>query len=88
MIDVGIVHGGEEQAKPLIVGKTTVYVHTDIHEVEVPDHDDPEQTHIEYEYHEYTYDKDEYIELMSNNEEKMNSDILYIAMMSDIDLDD
>lgn len=81
MIDVGIVHGGLEQAKPLIIGKTLVYVHTDIHEVI------DEDNSVTYEYHEYTYGKDEYIEEISKNEDKMNSDILYIAMMSDIDLD-
>ncbi len=34
MKDMGIVHGNSEQAKEVIVGFDTVYVHTDIQKVE------------------------------------------------------
>lgn len=58
MIDNGIVRGSKAQAIPLIIGKTLVYVHEDIHEVEVSDENG--EVHIEWEYHEYTYNLDEY----------------------------
>ena len=62
MQDNGIVRGSEQSAQPLIIGVTTVYVHTDIHTVEVENPDG--NTHTEWEYREVTYDKDEYIQMM------------------------
>ena len=63
MIDKGIVQGSESQAKPLIVGVDTVYVHTNITKVET----DAEGKTVEglYQYNEVQYDKDEYIQFMS-----------------------
>ena len=57
MKDMGIVRGSAAQAKPLIIGKDTVYVHTNIKPVE-----DEEGL---FEYHEIQYEKDEYIKLMA-----------------------
>lgn len=54
------VRGSKELAVPLIIQKTTVYVKVNIHEVE--SEDDVEL----YEWDEYQYDKDEYIEIMQN----------------------
>ena len=71
MIDAGIVRGSKESAEPLIVGPTTVYVHTDIHEVEVEDTEGEKRT--EWEYHEYTYSKDEYIKMMSDENANLKS---------------
>ena len=59
MKDMGVVQGSPEMAVPLIVGKDTVYVHTDIQEV--PD----AEGNMVWQYHEVQYDKDEYIHLMS-----------------------
>lgn len=64
MIDKGIITGSEEQAKPLIIGKDTVYVHTDIKEVKTGI--EGEEVDWLYQYHEIQYDKDEFITLMSN----------------------
>lgn len=64
MIDKGIITGSEEQAKPLIVGKDTVYVHTNIKKLQT-DTDEIEVDEL-YQYHEIQYDKDEYITLMSD----------------------
>nr|DAP24195.1 MAG TPA: hypothetical protein [Caudoviricetes sp.] len=63
MIDKGIVHGSESQAKPLIVGVDTVYVHTNIIKLET----DVEGKKVDglYQYNEVQYGKDEYIQLMS-----------------------
>ena len=55
MKDLGIVTGSSEQAVELVIGKDTVYVHTDIVEVEEG----------LFQYHEVQYTKDEYIKLMS-----------------------
>lgn len=54
------VRGSKELAVPLIIQKTTVYVKVNIHEVE--SEDDVKL----YEWDEYQYDKDEYIEIMQN----------------------
>lgn len=61
MKDMGIVHGSAEQAVPLVVGKDTVYVHTDIQELPP---DDEYEGGI-WEYHEIQYNLNEYIHLMS-----------------------
>ena len=54
---MGIVRGSAAQAEPLIIGKDTVYVHSNIKPVE-----DEEGL---FEYHEIQYEKDEYIKLMA-----------------------
>ena len=73
MKDYGRVRGSKEQAKPLIIGKDTVYIHTDIVDVE----DD------QCEYNEVQYGKDEYIGLMSKKAESENADVS--EAMIDID---
>ena len=73
MKDYGRVRGSKEQAKPLIIGKDTVYVHTDIVDIE----DD------QCEYNEVQYGKDEYIGLMSKKAESENADVS--ETMIDID---
>lgn len=55
MIKVGTVYGTAWQARPLVVGKNTVYVHTEINQLE----DDL------FEYQEEQFEKNEYIEHMS-----------------------
>ena len=62
MLDIGIVYGSEEQAKPVVVGKDTVYVHTDI--TEVTNTDERGNTTTVYQYNEVQYDKDDYIDLV------------------------
>lgn len=51
MKDLGIVRGGELQAKPLVINNDNVYVHTDIKQLEEG----------LYEYHEYQCDLAEYL---------------------------
>jgi len=62
MKDMGIVQGSVAQAVPLIVGKDTVYVHTNIERL--PPNDEHDETE-RYQYHEIQYDKDEYIHYMN-----------------------
>lgn len=66
MKDMGIVQGSPEMAVPLIVGKDTVYVHTDIQQV--PD----AEGNMVWQYHEIQYDKDEYIRLMSEKNDELD----------------
>jgi hypothetical protein len=64
MVDMGIRHGSEYWAEPLRVEKDTVYVHTDITQVE------DEDGNPMWEYHEYQYTLKEYYERLgidSNN---------------------
>jgi len=66
MKDMGIVQGSPEMAVPLVVGKDTVYVHTDIEEV--PD----AEGNMVWQYHEIQYDKDEYIRLLSEKNDELD----------------
>lgn len=63
MKNVGKVQCSENQAKELIIGKDTVYVHTNIVKIE----EDREGNKVDnlYECDEIQYDKDEYIKLQS-----------------------
>ena len=70
MKNYGIVHGGAEQAIPLVVGKDTVYVHTNITKLE-PDPNDEFAPADLYSYEEIQYDKDEYIGLISNKNDTL-----------------
>lgn len=74
MVDMGIVQGSEAAAQPLVIGKTTVYVHTDIQKVDMVD-EQGNQVEGLYQYHEIQYDKDEYIQLQSEKQDKLADDI-------------
>ncbi|GBR74576.1 hypothetical protein NO1_1727 [Candidatus Termititenax aidoneus] len=63
MKDNGIVRGEAEQAKPIVIGKDTVYIHTDIKEYDKLD-SNGEKVGVGYEYHEVQYDKDEYLNML------------------------
>lgn len=68
---IGTVQGNSEQAKALVIGKDTVYVHTDIAPVEK----DGKVVEDLFSYTEVQYGKDEYIELMANQNEQLNNDL-------------
>ena len=78
MKDMGIIRGSGVQAVPLIVGKDTVYVHTDITQVT----EDAEGNPVDdlYQYNEVQYDKDEYIELQAKQAEEMQEAIDFLLM--------
>ena len=61
MRDVGYVTGCAEQAQELVVNVDTVYVHTDITPIEPKE---GEEVSL-YRYHEVQYGKDEYIQMMA-----------------------
>lgn len=69
MKDVGIVQGNSETAIPLIVGKTTVYEHTDIEKLEKDKDGNPVDNL--YQYHEYQYSLQEYIKKQAENNEEL-----------------
>lgn len=66
------VMGSKESAKPLIIGVDTIYVHSNIKEIEVDMPNGLKETM--YEYDEIQYDKDEYLLklIIENNELKKN----------------
>lgn len=70
MINLGVVFGSKDQAKPLIVGKDTVYVHTDI--IKVGKDSNGKTLNNLYQYVEIQYTKDEYIQLISEKNAKLN----------------
>lgn len=69
MKKINNVRGDFEQAKPLIVGKDTVYIHSNIQE-HIDDKD-----FVYYTYDEIQYDKDEYL-LKIFNENEMIKEVL------------
>ena len=69
---IGTVQGSSEQARPLVVGKDTVYVHTDI----VPVEEDGKVVEGLFSYDEIQYSKDEYIELMAKQNIKFENDLI------------
>lgn len=75
MIDVGIVHGSEAQAVPLVVGTDVVYVHTDIKEVQ-----DEIRTEKLYQYHEVQYGKDEYIQMLAAKNNALEAELTNTQM--------
>ena len=74
MKNYGIVHGSAKQAVPLIIGKDTVYVHTNIIKLE-PDHNDEFAPADLYSYEEIQYDKDEYIGLISKKNDALEGKV-------------
>lgn len=63
MKDMGLIQGSQAQAKELIVGVDTVYVHTNISKVETDSEGNPVDDLFQY--NEVQYSKDEYIALLS-----------------------
>ena len=74
MKKVGRIRGSAEQALPLIVGKDTVYVHTNIEKVEETDANGERVENL-FEYDETQYPKDEYIKLLSEQNAAMEDSL-------------
>jgi len=71
MRDMGRIQGSAAQAKNLIIGADTVYVHTDIQPVT----EDGEVVDNLFSYNEVQYGKDEYIELMDKQVSDLNAQL-------------
>lgn len=72
MIDIGNVRGSAAQAKPLIISRDTVYVHTNIEQVTDTDGNVIDNL---FSYDEIQYDKDEYLKMVIDDNQKATSDI-------------
>lgn len=81
MVEEKNVCGSAAQAKPLIIGKTTVYVHSNIQEV--LDEETKEPTGL-YTYDEIRYTKDEYLTLMANTTETLGANVDFLLLMNQI----
>ena len=75
MKDMGIIQGSGVQAVPLVVGKDTVYVHTDITKIAK----ESEENAVD-DNHEVQYDKDEYIKLQGQQMDEMQEAIDFLLM--------
>lgn len=71
MKDIGVIMGSAEQAKPVIIGKDIVYVHENI-----------KQEGNLYSYHEYQYDKDEYIQVLSERNTNLNDQVTQLQIIA------
>lgn len=69
MKDIGIVQGSKEQAQSLIFNHDVVYVHEDIQRIEFEEDDEQMKDAEVYEYHEYQYSTDEYLQMMAQQEQ-------------------
>lgn len=72
MVEFKNVMGDKEQALPLIIGKDTVYVHSNIKRKAIEGFPDSDI----YEYDEIQYGKDEYIKLMAEENMELNKRLL------------
>lgn len=72
MKEIKNVQGSLQQAQPLIVGKTTVYVHTNIVQAKNEDGNVIDDLYV---YDEIQYTKDEYIQIMAEKNETLERDL-------------
>lgn len=73
MKDMGVIQGSAAQAIPLIVGKDTVYEHTNIVKIE-KDRDGKPIDNL-FEFNEIQYEKDEYIKLMAERNDDLENQL-------------
>lgn len=73
MKEIKNVQGSFKQAQPLIIGKTTVYVHTNI--VQAKDEDGNVIDDL-YVYDEIQYTKDEYIKMMADKNSQLEQEVI------------
>ena len=77
MKEIKNVQGSLEQAQPLIIGKTTVYVHSNIVQAKDEDGNIIEDLYV---YDEIQYTKDEYIKIMADKNIKLEQEITETQM--------
>lgn len=75
------VQGSKESAKELIVGKDTVYIHTNIKKVKVVKSDETETEEEIYEYDEIQMTKDEYLHFLQDKIEVSTKAMAEIMML-------
>lgn len=72
MREIKNVYGSEECAKPLIIGKDTIYVHSNIRQETISDE---LGDRIEWIYDEIQYGKDEYIKVITEKSNELENNI-------------
>ncbi len=68
MVDYGRI-SSTVRPEPQVIDEFSVWINSDIQEVEVTHEDD---THIEYEFHQIQYTKDEYIKMIDDKNKELN----------------
>ena len=79
MKDMGIIQCSEAQAKELIINKDTAYVHSNIEKIEKTDEMGNAVDNL-YSCNEIQYTKDEYIELLANQNNELENENLNIQL--------
>lgn len=77
MKEIKNVQGSLEQAQPLIIGKTTVYVHSNISQATDEDGNVIDDLYV---YDEIQYTKDEYIKLMADKNSQLEQEVTETQM--------
>ena len=72
MKEIKNVQGSLQQAQPLIIGKTTVYVHSNIVQAKDADGNVIDDLYV---YDEIQYTKDEYIKMMADKNESLEKEV-------------
>lgn len=80
MIEIKDVIGGKEAAKELIIGKDTVYIHTNVRKYEREDEDTKAGDDL-YIYDEVQMTKDEYLESLQEKVETADNTIADLMML-------
>lgn len=75
------VQGSKESAKELIIGKDTVYIHSNIRKLETNEDDELQKDADLYVYDEIQISKDEYLEKIQKELEVSNSAIADLMLM-------
>ena len=73
MKEIKNVQGSLQQAQPLIIGKTTVYVHSNIAQAKDEDGNVIDDLYV---YDEIQYTKDEYIKLMADKNSQLEQEVI------------
>lgn len=81
MKELKYVIGGKEAAKELIIGKDTVYIHSNIRKLETNENDGFKKDTDLYVYDEIQMSKDEYLEKIQKELEVSNNAIADLMMM-------
>ena len=75
------VQGSKEAAKELIIGKDTVYIHSNIRKLETNEDDELQKDADLYVYDEIQMSKDEYLEKIQKELEVSNNAMADLMMM-------
>jgi len=78
MKDMGIIQGSAAQGVPLIIGKDTVYEHTEIEQV-IEDNEGNTVDNL-FKFHEIQYSKDEYIKIITERNKNVETQLTDVQL--------